>query len=375
MELTSTKPKILIVDDTPDNVKLLLNILRENGFEVWIAQNGKQALTRAESALPDLILLDIMMPDMDGFEVCRCLKSQTSTQPIPIIFMTALSETTDKIRGFKLGAADYITKPIQHEEVLARVNTHLQLRMQQQHIERQNQSLTEYVWQLEKRNQELDAFARTVAHDLKNPLSAIISLSEFLLKECVDKHKISERLNMVIYAGRKMFDIIDALLMLANVSCQREVAIEPLKMATIVEQVIQHRLAMMIETYQAQIQVATEWPVVWGHATWVEEIWVNYLTNGLKYGGNPPHLIVGADYLSTGSQARFSVRDNGKGLTEKERAQLFIPFRRLHSGKDGHGLGLSIVQQIVEKLNGEVGAESWPQQGSLFYFTLPLVKT
>lgn len=375
METTTSKPKILIVDDTPDNVKVLLNILREYGFEVWIARNGQQALKRVDSAHPDLILLDIMMPDLDGFEVCQRLKSQTATQSIPIIFMTALSETLDKVKGFALGAADYITKPIQHEEVLARVNMHLQLRWQQQHIEQQNHFLQESVAQLEKRNQELDAFARTVAHDLKNPLSTLVSLSEVLMGECAGNAKALERLQMMAYSSRKMFNIINALLMLAGVSCQQKVEIQQLNMGHIVKQVIEQRLVTMIHDYQAKITVANHWPLVWGEAIWVEEIWVNYLSNALKYGGSPPVIELGVIALPNG-QACFWVRDNGEGLSEEAQSQVFIPFRRLHTGREeGHGLGLSIVQQMIEKLKGEVGIESVPKQGSLFYFTLPLVDT
>jgi len=161
------KGTILIVDDTPANVSILFDFLAESGYKVLVAQEGKRAIQKAEYAIPDLILLDIMMPGIDGFETCKVLKSTEKTKDIPIIFMTALADTIDKVKGFKLGAADYITKPIQHEEVLARINSQLNFRRLQKQIQL-------HAIELEKRNLELDAFARTVAHDLKNPLNAVI---------------------------------------------------------------------------------------------------------------------------------------------------------------------------------------------------------
>ncbi|HDN26704.1 MAG TPA: response regulator, partial [Thioploca sp.] len=144
---TQHQGTLLIVDDIQANINVLSESLKMAGFKVLIAKNGKRAIQKAEYAHPDLILLDVMMPEMDGFEACRILKSQQSTQDIPIIFLTAMTDTVDKVKGFQLGAADYITKPIQYEEVLARVNAHLNLYQLQQ--------------QLERRNMQLDAFART----------------------------------------------------------------------------------------------------------------------------------------------------------------------------------------------------------------------
>jgi DNA-binding response OmpR family regulator len=146
--MNETIGTLLIVDDVLENVSLLFDFLTEKNFTVLVAQNGRGALQKAEYARPDLILLDVMMPDIDGFEVCKILKNQESTQEIPIIFMTALTEMVDKVRGFNLGAADYITKPFQHEEVLARVTTHLQLY-------KLRLSLKIHSDQLEQRNLEL----------------------------------------------------------------------------------------------------------------------------------------------------------------------------------------------------------------------------
>ncbi|OQW94217.1 MAG: hybrid sensor histidine kinase/response regulator [Beggiatoa sp. IS2] len=364
----SEQGTLLIVDDTPANVSVLFDFLSESGFKVLVAQDGKRAIQKASYAQPDLILLDVMMPGMDGFEACVLLKSQEKTKDIPIIFMTALADTVDKVKGFSLGASDYITKPIQHEEVLARVSTHLKFRKLQ--LQLQLHSV-----ELEKRNQELDAFARTVAHDLKNPLNAIIGYTDILLTDCSpntlpDKTSI-EQLQLVAQAGHKMVNIIDALLLLAGVSTQLQVEKQPLAMGEILTQVIYQRLPYMVKEYQGNIQLHDHWPVARGYAPWVEEVWMNYISNGLKYGGRPPQLEIGAT-LQNDHAVRFWVRDNGPGLSAEAQAKLFTPFMRLHQDYvEGHGLGLSIVQQIVEKLGGQVGVESTPGQGSTFYFTLP----
>jgi signal transduction histidine kinase len=410
MVTSSPQDTLLIIDDMPENVMVLLHFLTNKGFTVLVAQDGEEGIETAEYTTPDLILLDVMMPGIDGFEVCDKLKSSDKLKDIPIIFMTALSDTVDKVKGFSLGAADYITKPIQQEEVLARIRTHIKLRKLQLQLQEQNQYLQEEISfrkqieeylqntanvlaersvelrerssdlenrsaELEQRNQELDAFAHMVAHDLKNPLATITGFTDLLLEESAEfpspYNQCLERLKFIKQASEQMFNIIDALLILAGVSRHPEPVMRSLDMGRIVNQVIEQRLAMMITDYQAKIVWPEQWPVAFGFATWIEEIWVNYLSNAIKYGGIPPQIKLGADIQNNG-KIRFWVRDNGQGLESKEQAKLFTPFTRLHKSRaKGHGLGLTIVQQIVEKLGGDVGVESVPGQGSLFYFTLP----
>ncbi|MEC4674831.1 MAG: sigma-54 dependent transcriptional regulator [Nitrospirota bacterium] len=162
------KPSILLVDDTPTNLEILVQVFDKQGFEVFIATDGESALEQIPSTHPDLILLDAMMPELDGFETCRRLKADPETADIPVIFMTALSETVDKVKGFQVGAVDYVTKPIQHEEVLARVTTHLTLRSLRQKLEHANQTLEQRV---EQRTAELHLALKEV-EQLKARLEA-----------------------------------------------------------------------------------------------------------------------------------------------------------------------------------------------------------
>jgi signal transduction histidine kinase len=389
---TPPQGTLLIVDDIPENVSVLFRFLGTAGFKVLVAQNGEQALQMFEFARPDLILLDVMMPGMDGFEVCQILKSQENTKEIPIIFMTALADTVDKVKGFSLGAADYITKPIQQEEVLARINAHLTVRKLQRQLSEQNQLLQNQAAELQQRNQELEAFSRTVAHDLKNPLNVVKGYLEMLLDDSPETAKNEESreiLTLAAQASDKMINIIDSLLLLAGVSRKTAVEIQPLKMSALIAQVIEQRLVHLLKESQGDILLqpcvsATgssnqspeeTWPIAQGYAPWLEEVWANYLSNGLKYGGRPPRLKVGVTVQNDG-KLRFWVRDNGPGLSSDAQAKLFTPFSRLHTGSvEGHGLGLSIVQQIIEKLGGQAGVESRVGQGSTFYFTLPAHKS
>jgi len=373
---------ILIVDDAPINVQVLYEFLAINGFKVHVAREGNSAIKSVERVRPDLILLDVMMPGLSGFEVCQILKSQEHTYDIPIIFMTALASTEDKVKGFSLGAVDYVTKPFQHEEILARITTHLSLRKLQKQLKEEinvrkevEKSLHQRTIELEKRNKELDAFARTVAHDLKNPLNGIVGFVELVLEEGVLGSPLAsesiQHLRWVAKAGEKMLSIVDALLLLAGASKRGKIEIRPLDMSQIMAQVIQQRLAQMVERYRGQIKLPEKWPIALGYAPWIEEIWVNYLSNGLKYGGNPPQLELGANTQNNG-MIRFWVRDNGPGLSLEAQGRLFMPFTRLHKERaEGHGLGLVIVQQVMEKLGGQVGVESHEGEGCLFYFTLP----
>jgi signal transduction histidine kinase len=182
---------------------------------------------------------------------------------------------------------------------------------------------------------------------------------------------VAELLGSIIRSGRKASNIVEDLLILAGVRDQ-EIKASPIKMGDIVREA-QHRLIDMIGSTQAKISEPSEWPVVLGYAPWVEEVWVNYLSNGLKYGGQPPDLELGAT-LQGNHTVRFWVKDNGPGLRPEEQAKLFMPFQRLEKVRiEGYGLGLSIVRRIVEKLGGEVGVESpgVPGRGSVFFFTLP----
>jgi signal transduction histidine kinase len=224
---------------------------------------------------------------------------------------------------------------------------------------------------LQQRNAELDKFAHTVAHDLKNPLN-VLNGYVYILQEFYTKDlgaKAQECVQSIGYGAQQMVSITDELLLLARLH-KGDAPIEPVDMAPVVANAMR-RLTYLVDEFQATMVIPDTWPTAMGYAPWIAEVWANYISNAIKYGGRPPRVELGATVQPDGV-TRFWVRDNGAGLTEEQRNQLFTVFTRLNQvNTTGHGLGLSIVRQIVEKLGGTVGIDSTLGEGSVFYFTLP----
>jgi signal transduction histidine kinase len=292
-------------------------------------------------------------------------------QNVPVIVISAVDEMESVIRCIAMGAEDYLPKPFDPVLLRARIGASLEKKRLRDQIERRNRELEEINTSLVASNKELDAFARTVAHDLKNPLTTISFASTMLMRESavLESDETLETVQMIYEAGQKAASIIEELLLLAGVR-KGAVQFKSLQMGEIVAQA-QQRLALLIEANQGQIIVPETWPEAVGYAPWIEEVWVNYLSNGLKYGGRPPRLELGAT-SKRGGMIRFWVQDNGPGLTREAQAELFTEFTRLNEVRgEGYGLGLSIVRRIIEKLGGQAGVESEVGSGSIFFFTLP----
>jgi signal transduction histidine kinase len=329
----------------------LVDILEINGFSVVAADNGTEGLALARRDLPSLIITDVNMPGMTGFELLETFRGDEALRPIPVIVISAKVDRATTRRGMELGAADFITKPFTEEEVLHSIAT-----------------------RLEKKElmDELDAFAHTVAHDLKSPLTTLVGRLEILgmLLETADKATLRHQVEEAAKSSFRLVSIIDELLVLAGVRRQA-VKCVPLDMAAIVAEALDC-VDSILQTQKAKVKVPPVWPVANGHAPWLMQVWVNYLSNAAKYGGTPPQITLGADASPNGNFVRFWVQDEGPGMNEEGRLHMFVPFTRISSVRaKGHGLGLSIVRRIVEKLGGKVGVESEPGQGARFWFELP----
>jgi signal transduction histidine kinase len=394
--------KILVVDDEPNLEPLILQIfrreIRQEEFDFVFALNGVEALDKLQAEPEiDVLLTDIRMPKMDGLTLLAKLNElQPSLNPVlTAVIMSAYDDMGNIRKAMNLGAFDFLTKPIDYQDLritLDKTIQHVrqlkraleQERMIQDALRRANEELERRVEErtaqllevnasLKASNLELDAFAHTVAHDLKNPLALIVGYVQVLemrLAEMETPDEMSlELVKNINQGGQQAARIIDELMLLAGVR-KGKAKIAPIAMAVIISRVRQ-RLAFLIEEYQAKLVLASCWPVVLGYEQWVEEVWANYISNGIKYGGRPPHLELGAS-TQTDGVIRFWVRDNGPGITPEVQATLFTEFTRLDEVRaEGHGLGLSIARRIVEKLGGQVGVESEVGQGSVFYFTLP----
>lgn len=243
-------------------------------------------------------------------------------------------------------------------------------------IKKLNEDLEGHAAQLDAANKELEAFAHTVAHEFKTPLTQILAYAQIVEMENEDKldEATLHNLSMIQQSAYKMSSIGDELLLLAMTRDSDEISIEPLDMAAVVSEA-KKRLAAQIEKSHANVVIPHHWPAARGHTAWIEEVWVNYIGNAIKYCGQTPRIELGADIQSDG-MVRYWVQDNGPGVKLEQQSRLFAPFVRLQPNYGvGHGLGLSIVRRIVEKCGGQVGVESegLPDKGSEFWFTLPAI--
>ena len=346
---------ILVVDDQPENIRVLVGLLGLQGHRVLAARDGPSALERLRRARPELVILDVMMPGMDGYEVCRRIRADGSLRHVPVIFMSALTDTAARVRGLEAGAADFLSKPFQQEEVLARVRTQLELGR-----------LTRG---LHERNQQLRAFAHTVAHDLKGPLAVVrMSLDRLGRAGGLDERG-RKSVDRAQRGASECIGAVDALLLLAETS-QGEVEVAPVDMAALVATLLEGTTGELVRARGASIEVGVLPPAP-GHGPWLRQVWVNLLDNACKYGGEPPRVEVAGAAAGEG-RIRYSVRDFGPGVDPERAAGLFLPFQRRHEGDvPGHGLGLTLVREVVTRLGGEVGVEAPDGGGALFWFDLP----
>ncbi len=347
--------RVLIVEDDFMVSAMIRGRVEDTGFTVLgEAQDGLQAIELVQTLHPDVVLMDIEMPRMNGIEATQHISEH---DPTPVVILSAFESPELVKKASEVGAGAYLVKPPNARELERGITIALARFKDMQ--------------ELRQLNQDLDAFAHTTAHELQTPLSLIRGYTEILQSEITSPEEHREYLDIVIRNTHKMSNIIHELLLLTGV---RKIKVEatPLNMKNIVAEA-QQRLVHLIQTHQAEITLPQRWPKAMGYPPWIEEVWTNYLSNGIKYGGKPPRLQLGATEEPDGV-IKFWVRDSGLGLNQKEQLKLFTPFTRLEQIQTvGYGLGLSIVRRIVEKLGGQVGVESEgiPGKGSLFYFTLP----
>jgi two-component system, sensor histidine kinase and response regulator len=351
---------ILIVDDTPANLGVLVETLGAAGYRLMVAEDGEEALAQTEQTMPDLILLDVMMPGIDGFETCRRFKALAATRDVPVLFMTALNETADKVKAFAAGGVDYIGKPIEHEEALARVRTHLMLRRLRRELE-QELALKE-------------RFMRIAGHDLRNPLCLILMAAE-MARRRPGGDEAARKLEDIREAASHMRRIIDTFLEL------RPPASNGTGPARVDLNVMGDAVARQHSTAAAQKEISlttdfeTALPPARCDATFAYQAFTNLMSNALKFTPREGRVTVRTRAAAEG-RVRVEVQDNGPGVSEVERDQLFREHARLSprptGGEDTHGLGLAIVKHLVESQGGQVGAAFPAAGGSIFWFELPL---
>jgi two-component system sensor histidine kinase/response regulator len=384
-ESYAAKPSILIVDDTPDNVAVLAEHLVNHGFSAMVAQDGDEGIERAQFGKPDLILLDVVMPGMDGFETCRRLKAHAATREIPVIFMTALADIGDKITAYKMGGVDYVTKPFHIDEVLARINTHLTLQAMRRQLVEQNLQLQQEITErkraeavlaqrsqeLVRSNAELEQMAYVASHDLQEPLRMVTSYLQLLAQRYghlldADAHDF---IDFAVDGAKRMQALIDDLLSYSRVGTRFKPLV-PTDCGAVLE-IALRSLRVAIADSGAQID-CEPLPEVLGDANQLTQLFQNLIANAIKFrGAQAPQITVRAARDPGGW--RFEVRDNGIGIAPDYFERIFVMFQRLHSRStyEGTGIGLAICKKIVERHGGHIWVESAPGQGAVFKFILP----
>ena len=371
---------ILVVDDVQQNIQVVGTMLREAGYSIMPATNGAAALQRVQKKLPDLILLDLMMPEMDGLEVCRRLKADPAAQPIPIIFLTASNEMSHLVQGLEAGAVDYVTKPFNPPELLARVRTHLELKHARDTIVRYGQELS-------RLNEEKNEFMGIAAHDLRNPLGAITGYAEIILEEAASlqpapperferaRQEMTECASRINETSRRMAEMVQNLLDANRIERgEMQLNLAPTDLGPALKSVVETQRPHATAKQQA---IHLETPATPAMALVDRSVTVqvleNLLSNAVKY--SPPGKNIFVRLKQSTDTVRCEVQDEGPGLSAEDQKRLFGKFARLSAkptgGEHSTGLGLSIVKKMVEAMNGRVWCESELGKGATFVVQFP----
>lgn len=360
----SQQPIILIVDDIPDNLRVLSNLLKENGYRTRPVPNGKLALQVAEKEMPDLILLDIMMPDMDGFEVSNQLKKNKKLKDIPVIFISALNEPKDIVRALSSGGVDYITKPFNAKEVHARVATHLKIRWQNK--------------ELERLNAEKDRFISILAHDMRNPLAGYVALTDLLADKSLDIpcDQKEEMMKEVNRSSHNILGLLNNLLEWSQIS--RGNTHFDQQILDLNNEIHTSLMTSFDQAKKKNIILTIEVPTthkVYADSHMLQAIVRNLVSNAIKF--TPAHgTIKISSIINDDHFLAISVKDNGIGIPKEIQDMLFqIEAHIGRSGTEGElssGLGLLLCKEFVDAHGGKIWVESEIGQGSTFSFTIPL---
>jgi signal transduction histidine kinase len=405
--LKKNQANILIVDDTPENLQILSATLSERGYKVRGVVKGQMALRAAKSAPPDLILLDIIMPEMDGYEVCSQLKADPKTREIPVIFISALDEVLDKIKAFAVGGVDYITKPFQVAEVLARVEHQLtilrlshQLREQNQQLQQEIQERLKAEKAAEAASQAKSEFLANMSHELRTPLNAILGFTQVMSRDLQLSTEQREYLRIINRSGEHLLDLINDILDLskieAGLSTLYESSFDLYRLLDSLEEMLQ------IKAEQKNLQLIFNVPSSVPHYIKTDPkklriCLINLLGNAIKFTDNGTvtlRVFAGLETeetdegnslskLCTSSSSQslfpntlhFEVEDTGSGIAPAEMAGLFDAFVQTETGRkfaEGTGLGLAITRKFVQLMGGEIQISSVLGEGAIFKFDIKI---
>ncbi len=414
---SSSGVEILIVDDTNYNIKLLTNILTEHSYIAHGANNGSEALEIALTREPSLILLDINMPGMSGYEVCERLKANPISKPIPVIFISALGEVWDKVRAFDVGGVDYITKPFQEEEILARVANHLTLRQLQLELEQANADLESKVQQrtielartvialeneirerqreeqqrisLEQQlheAQKMEALGRMaggVAHDINNIFSIISGFTSLIQLENKDNERLLQRLTQIQQANKRATNLTRELV---SFSRNQQLIPQSINLNQMLQSMENQFSPLLKPNQSLQLRLAPELGNVKLDMVAFERVIINLVVNACDAMTNGGMITISTDNLEwdsaragcnprlkSGSYVRLSVADTGTGMDKETINRIFEPYFTTKDPDKGTGLGLATVHGIITQSNGAIEVDSELGRGTTFHLFLPRI--
>ncbi|WP_348230316.1 hybrid sensor histidine kinase/response regulator [Trichocoleus desertorum] len=407
MQPDASRGNILIVDDTPDNLRLLSTMLTGQGYEVRSVINGAMALMGVGAEPPDLILLDINMPQMNGYEVCQQLKADDQSRDIPVIFISALEDVLDKVKAFAVGGVDYIVKPFQIEEVLARIETHLTVRRLQQQLQTQNLQLQQKMVELQELNQLKEEFLHAISHDLRTPIVGTLLVLENLQQKAQKQAEATVSIpqsvvQRMIQSSDRQLSLLN-LLLDAHFSAAGSLVLqpEPINLHSFVRELAEDLEPLLAKNGATLTnRIAPELLSAAADPLQLRRVFENLLTNALNHNPAGLSLTVNATLsgatqpdasrdmsessLTSDAEAAITpeakldmiyctVQDNGIGINQAQRDRLFERYVRGDRTRSiGIGLGLYLCRQIIQAHGGEIGVTSVPRAGTTFWFTLPL---
>jgi signal transduction histidine kinase len=385
---TSQKDVVLIIDDNPTNLGVVVESLEESGFKIIVARNGEMGLKRARLVKPDIILLDIIMPGISGFETCSRLKADKNTVNIPVIFMTALDNTEDKVKGFELGGVDYITKPVQVEEVLARLKTHLTIH-KLKNVNQQNEQLKQEIAKrklveeqlrqskelAESANHAKSAFLANMSHELRTPLNGILGYTQILNRDKSLTEQQQKGIQIIHRSGEHLLTLINDILDLSKIEAGK-LELMP------TECNLQSFLQYFVDLFEMKAvekgikliyQSLSKLPYIANiDQKLLRQVLLNLLSNAIKF--TKTGQVTFKVHFQT-NLIRFEIEDSGEGIAAENLEKIFLAFQQV--GKQSHhiegtGLGLSISKKLVKIMGGELHVESEINVGSRFWFAIPL---
>lgn len=373
---------ILIVDDLPENIEILGTVLRKNHYRVAVAMNGEEAVSVARNLLPDLILLDISMPGMDGFTVCKILKDDPLTAEIPIIFLTAKVESYDIVTGFSLGAVDYITKPFKSPELLIRLKTHLTIKNLQDELKRANDELEKKV---EERTKELRAalekaehsdklkseFLSQISHEIRTPLNAVISSASLIEMEMAEKadDDLKPLFSSIKYGSRRIIRTVDLILNIAQIHTNsHSLENKILDLNNILESVFnKYNTAAKDKNISIELNSSLNKAPIWGDLYAVTEIYEQLLDNAVNFTSEGSIKI---KIVEQENNYITSIEDTGVGISEEFLPKLFTYFSQEEGGYtrtfEGNGLGLALAKKYCDLNDAVISVDSHKNIGSNF---------